>query len=321
MSRAFITGVTGQDGSYLAERLVAEGWDVHGLVRRTPVENEQSVPNGVTVHEGDLLDAEQLDATLQQVEPDLIVNLAGVTSVAASWDDPLSTFASSGGAVATVLDSALRLQNRTGREVRVVQASSAEIFGNPAQDPQNEATPLAPVSPYGAAKAFAHLVVGVYRGRGLHASSAILYNHESPRRPPTFVTRKITQGAARIARGLQEELVLGNLESRRDWGWAPDYVDAIMRMAAADEPDDYVIATGITHSVREFVQAAFDAAGLGPFGDRVRVDAAFVRPADALAPRGDASAARTKMGWAPTREFGSIIQSMVDADLARIDGR
>ena len=321
MSRAFITGVTGQDGSYLAERLIADGWEVHGLVRQLRVEGEQSVPVGVTAHEGDLLNPEQLDAIVRRLEPELIVNLAGLTSVAASWDDPLAAFAASGGAVATLLDSALRLQDRTGRPVRVVQASSSEIFGIPETDPQTESTRLAPVSPYGAAKAFAHLTVAVYRGRGLHASSAILYNHESPRRPPTFVTRKITQGAARIARGLQQELVLGNLDARRDWGWAPDYVDAMLRMAAADRPRDYVIATGVTHSVREFAQAAFDAAGLGPVGDRLRVDEQFVRPVDALAPRGDASAAREQLGWAPTRDFGAIVQSMVDVDLAEIDGR
>lgn len=321
MPRAFITGVTGQDGSYLAERLVASNWEVHGLVRRLQVDGEQPVPDGVVAHEGDLLDADSLTRAVDGAEPDLIVNLGGLTSVALSWSEPLLSYAASGGAAAILMDAALRRQERTGSQVCFVQASSSEIFGIPTTDPQNESAPLAPVSPYGAAKAFAHLSAGVYRGRGLRASSAILYNHESPRRPPSFVTRKITQGAARIARGLQDELILGDLEARRDWGWAPDYVDAIVRIAAAQTPADYVVATGVTHSVREFAQAAFDAAGLGPIGDRVRTDPAFLRPVDAQAPRGDAGALRGALGWTPTKGFGEIVQAMVRADLDQIDAR
>lgn len=319
MSRAFITGVTGQDGSYLVDRLVGEGWEVHGLVRSANVEGEQPVNDDIVAHEGDLTDAARLDGLLRELEPDLVVNLGGLTSVAASWNDPMATFSASGAAAATILDAALRLQDRVGRVVRVVQASSSEIFGTPEVDPQDESTRIAPVSPYGAAKAFAHLVVGVYRARGLHASSAILYNHESPRRPPSFVTRKITMGAARIAHGVQSELVLGNMEARRDWGWAPDYVDAILRMASADDPRDFVIATGVTHSVRDFAQAAFDAAGLGPVGDRLREDPALLRPIDALAPRGDASAIGEALGWVPTLTFAEIVGAMVREDLRQIE--
>lgn len=319
MPRAFITGITGQDGSYLAERLVADGWEVHGLVRRLEVEGEQPLLGGVVAHEGDLLETDGLVAIIDEVQPELVVNLGGLTSVALSWQQPLLSYAASGGAAAALMDAALRLQERIGSPVRFVQASSSEIFGTPRTELQDETAPIAPVSPYGAAKAFAHLSVGVYRGRGLHASSAILYNHESPRRPPSFVTRKISQAAARIARGLQQELVLGDLDARRDWGWAPDYIDAIVRMARAASPADYVVATGVTHSVREFAQAAFDAAGLGPIGDRVRSDPGFLRPVDAAAPRGDAGAIRASLGWAPTRDFGEIVAAMVQADLDEID--
>lgn len=321
MPRALITGVTGQDGSYLAERLTADGWDVHGLVRRLKVKDEQPLPVGVAPHEGDLLDVDGLVRIVDRVHPDLIVNLGGLTSVALSWQQPLLSYAASGGAAAALMDAALRLQDRSGSPVRFIQASSSEIFGIPRTDPQDEGTQIAPVSPYGAAKSFAHLTVGVYRGRGLHASSAILYNHESPRRPPTFVTRKISQGAARIARGLQDELVLGDLDARRDWGWAPDYVDAIVRMAGAPSAADFVVATGVTHSVRDFAQAAFDAAGLGPIGDRVRSDPDFLRPVDATAPRGDARSIREALGWAPTRGFAEIVAAMVRADLEEIDRR
>lgn len=319
MSRAFITGVTGQDGSYLAERLVEEGWEVHGLVRRLRIDGEQSVPVGVIAHEGDLLDAVGLGDLVEQLRPELIVNLAGLTSVALSWQQPLESYSASGGAAAALMDAALRVQESYGIPIRLVQASSSEIFGIPTSSPQTESAMIAPVSPYGAAKAFAHLSVGVYRGRGLHASSAILYNHESPRRPPTFVTRKITRAAARIARGLQDDLVLGDLDARRDWGWAPDYADAILRMARAETPADYIVATGVTHSVREFVRAAFDAAGLGPIEDRVRTDPSFLRPVDAIAPCGDAAKIRAQLGWSPTRTFSEIVEAMVQADLAEID--
>ena len=214
-----------------------------------------------------------------------------------------------------LLDAALRLQERLGRPVRFVQSASSEIFGTPRRAPQDEHTPVRPVSPYGAAKALAHACAEVYRGRGLAVSSLILYNHESPRRPTTFVTRKITQGAARIARSGGGELTLGNLEARRDWGWAPDYVDAMVR-AAAGEPDNFVIATGVAHSVQEFVATAFAHVRIEDWERHVTVDPGLFRPAEPTLLVGDAGRARTQLGWAPTRSFEEIVAAMVDHDLS-----
>ncbi len=215
------------------------------------------------------------------------------------------------------MESALQVQEKHGRPVRFVQASSAEIFGEPDRSPQDESTPVRPVNPYGAAKAYAHLMVDVYRRRDLHAVSAILYNHESPRRPEQFVTRKITSTVAAIAQGRAERLALGNLDARRDWGWAPDYVDAMVRAARAEAPRDYVIATGVARSVRDFVAAAFARAGIGDWEPLVVVDPEFVRPADPTELVGDATRARTALGWSPTVEFDEIVGRMVDADLGR----
>jgi GDPmannose 4,6-dehydratase len=220
----------------------------------------------------------------------------------------------SGIAAAAVLQAAWELSERTGGQVRVVQAASAEIFGNPANSPQDESTAIAPVTPYGAAKAYAHHMVGVYRGRGLHAVSAILYNHESPRRPLSFVTRKITSTAVSIARGGATELALGNLDARRDWGWAPDYVDAMVRAARHRVPSDYVIATGVPHSVAEFVAAAFARVGIDDWQPYVRVDPAFVRPVDAVELTGDPGRAQHELGWQPTLNFQQIVAAMVDAE-------
>src|SRR6478752_10370520 len=316
MPTAFITGITGQDGGYLAEQLLAQGSSVHGLVRAAAeVAPTVAAYPGVLLHVADLTDTAAVAGLLAEIAPDEIYNLAGISSVARSWQEPVATGAVSGLAAAGVLQAAWDLAERAGRRVAVVQASSAEIFGNPTTAPQNEDTPIAPVTPYGAAKAYAHHMARVYRGRGLHASTVILYNHESPRRPPAFVTRKITQGAAMIARGEQDELALGNLDARRDWGWAPDYVGAMVRAARHDRPDDYVIATGEAHSVREFVAAAFTAAGIDDWERYVRVDPAFVRPVDAVELTGDASRARTVLGWAPTVGFDDVVARMVRADL------
>lgn len=313
----FITGLTGQDGGYLAEQLCAEGATVHGLVRSDrEIEPTEAAFPGVRLHVADLADRAAVGSLLADVEPDEIYNLGGLSSVARSWQEPVVTGAVSGLAAAAVLQAAWELADRKGRSIAVVQASSAEIFGNPTSSPQDERTPIAPVTPYGAAKAYAHHMVRVYRGRGLRASSVILYNHESPRRPPAFVTRKITQGAARIARGEQDELALGNLDARRDWGWAPDYVDAMVRAARHESADDYVVATGVPHSVREFVAAAFAAAGIDDWERFVRVDPAFVRPVDAVELAGDPSRARERLGWAPTVGFDEIVARMVRADLA-----
>lgn len=317
MPRALVTGITGQDGSYLAEALVADGWQVDGLV----VGGDPLLPGlmarvpQVVTHEGDLADEVAVTALVDRLQPDEIYNLGGISSVAFSWERPLLTAQVTGLGPGILLEAAWQLQQRLGRPVRVLQASSAEIFGEPDRAPQDESTPIRPVNPYGAAKAFAHHLVGVYRARGLPASACVLYNHESPRRSDAFVTRKITKAAALIATGRQELLRLGNLDIRRDWGWAPDYVDAMRRALANDQPGDYVVATGRAHSVSDFVAAAFAHAGVPDWRARVEVDAALVRPADATEQVGDATKARTVLGWRPTVSFEEMVARMVDADL------
>lgn len=316
---AFLTGVSGQDGTLLARRLVGEGVAVHGLVRSpSEVATVSGDVPGVTVHVGDLLDAERVAAVLAEVAPDEVYNLGGISSVAQSWAEPVLTGQVSGVGAVAVFEAALRSQERHGRPVHVVQASSAEIFGVPDRSPQDEGTLVRPVSPYGAAKAYAHLMAAVYRTRGLAVSTAVLYNHESPLRPPTFVTRKITQAAARIATAGGGVLALGNLDARRDWGWAEDYVDALVRAARHEEADDFVVATGQTHSVAEFVEAAFRRAGVESWRDHVVVDPAFVRPVEANEVVGDASKARRVLGWAPTVGFDELVGRMVDHDLAEL---
>src|SRR3954452_7500953 len=285
MTRAFITGISGQDGSYLAERLLAEGVEVHALAHA--LEPPPEAP-GVELHRGDLTDSDEVRALLVDLAPDEVYNLAALSSVARSWQEPDLTARLNGMAAAALLESAHLVQEKQGRPVRFVQASSAEIFGEPDRSPQDESTPVRPVNPYGAAKAFAHHMVHVSRPRELHAVSAILYNHESPRRPDHFVTRKITSTAAAIAQGRADVLALGNLDARRDWGWAPDYVDAMVRAARADVPRDYVVATGVGRSVRDFVAAAFARAGLSDWERYVVVDPEFVRPADPTELVGDA---------------------------------
>jgi GDPmannose 4,6-dehydratase len=314
---ALVTGVTGQDGGYLVPLLLDQGVEVHGVVRPgdgAAASVAETYPE-VTLHSGDVSVPERMSELVQEVAPDEIYNLAGISSVAFSWQEPVTTAEMSGLAVANLLDAAWALAERSGRSVRFVQASSAEIFGNPVSSPQDESTPVAPVNPYGAAKAYGHHLVGVYRGRGLHAVSAILYNHESPSRPATFVTRKITRGAAMIARGEADELVLGNLDARRDWGWAPDYVDAMVRAARHHTAQDYVIATGVAHSVREFVAAAFLAVGISDWSRHVRTDPVLYRPVDAVELVGDASRARSELGWRPTVGFSEMVSRMVATDL------
>lgn len=321
MQRALVTGITGQDGGYLAERLLADGVEVHGLVHAGDAGERALLARSpqVRLHRGDLTDAASLRLAVAASDPDVVVNLGGISSVALSWREPELTADVTGTGTARLIDAAWEHGEKRGRPVRFVQAGSAEVFGNPDSSPQDETTPLRPTSPYGAAKAFAHGLVGVYRARGMHASSLLLYNHESPRRPESFVTRKITAGAARIARGLQDELVLGNLDARRDWGWAPDYVDAMVRAAGHDTPGDYVVATGVAHSVHEFVDAAFTRAGVPEWHGRVRVDPQFVRPTDATLQVGDAAKAARELGWVPTVQFEELVGRMVDADLALLD--
>lgn len=316
MPRAFVTGITGQTGSYLAELLAGTGWDVHGLVRPSDggaAQTRSLIPTA-RLHRGDLSDTDTLHRLVDEIEPDAIFNLGGLSSVAASWQHPVETARITAVPVAALLEAAWGLQERRGTPVAFVQASSAEIFGSPDRSPQDELTPVRPSNPYGAAKAYGHHLVGLYRARGLGASSCILFNHESPRRPPSFVTRKVTRAAARIALGLQDVVDLGNLDARRDWGWAPDYARAVA--GAAVVPGDYVIATGESHSVREFVAAAFLAAGVEDWEPHVHVDRSLVRPTDAAEQAGDSTKARTVLGWEPTKTFHEIVAEMVEADLA-----
>lgn len=313
MTRAFITGISGQDGSYLAEQLLHEGVEVHALAH--PDEAQPQLRD-IALHPGDLANVDEVRALVLDLAPDEIYNLAGLSSVARSWQEPDLTARVNALGAAGLMESARLCQETRGVPVRLVQASSAEIFGEPERSPQDESTPIRPVNPYGASKAYAHLMVDVLRSRGLHAVSAILYNHESPRRPPQFVTRKITSTVAAIAQGRAERLALGNLDARRDWGWAPDYVDALVRAARAEEPRDYVIATGVAHSVREFVAAAFSRCGIDDWEPYVTVDPAFVRPADPTELTGDASLAHAELGWSPTVGFDEIVGRMVEADLA-----
>ena len=317
MRTALITGITGQDGGYLAEQLVAAGVAVHGLVR--PGESLPAplagVANQVTLHQLDLTDAAGLGRVLQDSAPDEVYNLAGVSSVGSSWAEPVLTSEVNGVFVARLLQLVWEQQERSGTAVRFVQASSAEIFAGTTSSPQDEQTPVSPRSPYGATKAFAHGLVQVFRARGLHASNAILYNHESPRRPTAFVTRKITSTVAAISTGRAAGLELGNLDARRDWGWAPEYVDAMARLARHETGADVIVATGISHTVAEFVAAAFARVGIGDWASYVSTNPAFVRPVDAVELVGDPARARELLGWEPQVGFEELVGRMVDADL------
>ena len=317
-TRALITGIAGQDGSLLAELLLGKGYEVAGVVRpgaTGPFPNLAAVQGRVELLEIDLLDEKQLGVALAAFAPDEIYNLAAPSFVPRSWDEPVATaeFAAVG---ATALLEAVR---RHRPEARAYQASSSEIFGEPRETPQTEQTPLSPLTPYGVAKAYAHFIVRSYRVRyGLHASSGILYNHESPRRPLDFLPRKVAAGAAAIKLGLQDELVLGDLDARRDWSYAGDSVQAMWLMLQQDEPDDYVIASGVLHSVRDLVAAAFGHVGLD-WERHVRVDPAFLRgKAELHNLVGDASKARRQLGWRPEVGFEQLVQLLVDADLARL---
>lgn len=320
---AFLTGVMGQDGSYMAESLLAHGWKVHGLVRHMPAgvtETEgETVVDGVEYHVGDLSRPAELDSILKSVRPDFVFNLGGISSVYQSWQLPYETSLVSGASVVSILETLWQLQESTGKEVRFLQASSAELFGEAKSAPQNESTQIKPISPYGAAKALAHHAVGVYRARGLFASSAILYNHESVRRPAKFVTRKITYGAAAIAAGKMERLSLGNLHAIRDWGWAPDYVDAMTRIINAGQPDDFVVATGTSHTVQDFVEAAFSAAGIDDWRSVVDIDQSLARPTDAAEMRGDITKISSQLGWRPSTDFEALVTAMVRHDQSLLE--
>ncbi len=314
MTRAFVTGIGGQDGSYLAERLLAEGVEVHALA------HEQDPPPeapGVELHTGDLTRVDDVRALLLDLAPDEVYNLAAISSVARSWDQPDLTALVNGTAAVALMESALQVQDKSGRQVRFVQASSAEIFGQPEVTPQDETTPIRPVNPYGAAKAYAHLSADVYRRRDLHAVSAILYNHESPRRPTTFVTRKITSTVAAIAQGRSRAALPRQPRREARLGLGP----RLRRRPGAGRPGRRAHATsssppGVSHSVRDFAAAAFHHAGIDDWEGLVDTDPALVRPADPTELTGDASRARRELGWAPTVGFEELVGRMVDADLA-----
>jgi len=317
MSRALITGIGGQDGSFLAELLLERGYEVVGVVRpgAPPYANLAPIADRVELVEADLLDQRSLEAAIEASRPREIYNLAAPSFVPASWDRPVETaeFAAVG---ATSVLEAIRAVDSSAR---FYQASSSEIFGEPGETPQTEDTPLAPVTPYGVAKAYAHHIVGSYRRRyGLFACSGILYNHESPRRPLEFVPRKVAHAAAAISLGLERELLLGDLDARRDWGYAGDYVRAMWLMLQQEEPDDYVVSSGQGHSVRELVQCAFGYVGLD-WQEHVRVDPALQRGAAELHRLvGDASKARERLGWEPEVDFTRLVHLLVDADLGQL---
>jgi GDPmannose 4,6-dehydratase len=313
MRRALVTGASGQDGSLLVELLAARGYEVHGTTRAVGAR----VAASVVLHEVDLRVAD-LAALVAEVDPHEVYNLAAVSSVAQSWIQPQATAEINGLVVARLLAAVAEHESSGGRPVRFVQASSAEIFGEADRVPQDERTSIRPSNPYGAAKAYAHHLVGAYRAAGMFASSCILYNHESPRRPPTFVTRKITMAAAAIAAGRQDVLELGTLSARRDWGWAPDYVDALHRIAEADDPDDFIIATGRSHSVEDFVALAFARVGIEDWRSVVRTSADLQRPTDVPEQVGDARHAHEVLGWEPTVDFEQLVAAMVDADVAAL---
>jgi GDPmannose 4,6-dehydratase len=309
--RALITGVTGQDGWYLSELLVAQGHEVFGLV--VDLDTAQ-LPPGVRPLSGDMSDTASLAAALDDCRPAELYNLASISSVARSWNDPALVADVNGVGVLRLLD---QLRRRDWTHVRFVQAGSAEIFGDAAA-PQSEATPLRPVTPYGVAKALAQHAVLAYRTSGLWAASVILYNHESPRRPVGFVTRKITKAVAGIATGAREPLVLGTLDVRRDWGFAGDYAEAMTLVARHERPDDFVVSSGVSHTIAEFVAAAFAHVGIDDWRPWVRIDADLRRPADAAEQRGDSRHIRETLGWRPRIDFQQLVAAMVDADLARI---
>lgn len=314
---ALVTGITGQDGSYLAELLLAKGYRVYGLVRRLSSPNTANIAgirDRLEILDGDLMDQSSINQAFKAATPDEVYNLAAQSFVATSFAQPALTGEVTGLGALRMLEA----MRHHAPEARFYQAASSEMFGHVRVEPQDESTTFHPRSPYGVAKLYAYWAGINYReAYHLHISNGILFNHESSRRGQEFVTRRITDGVARIATGKAKEITLGNLDSRRDWGYAPDYVDLMWRIVQHPTPDDFIGATGESHSVREFVEEAFRAAGLGPVGDRVRVDERLFRPAEVYNLRGDASKAHRLLGWKPTVGFPELVHHMVEADLQR----
>ncbi len=318
MKKALITGITGQDGSYLAELLLEKGYEVHGMVRRSSTETFSRIEHlrdKINIEQADLLDQLSIINLIETVQPDEVYNLAAQSFVPTSWTQPVLTAEFTAVGVTKVLE-AIRLVNKN---IRFYQASSSEMFGKVQQVPQTEKTPLYPRSPYGVAKVYGHWITVNYReSYDIFACSGILFNHESPRRGKEFVTRKITDGVARIKCGLQDKLYLGNLDSKRDWGFAGDYVKAMWLMLQQDEPDDYVISTGETHSVKKFCDIAFKRAGLN-WEDHVKIDQRFVRPAEVDLLVGNPEKAQKKLDWKPDVSFEQLVNMMVDEDIKRYE--
>ena len=319
MKRALITGITGQDGSYLAELLLEKGYEVHGMVRRASTEKFERIAHiksRLTLHQADLLDQRSLVIAIESSRPSEVYNLAAQSFVPTSWAQPILTGEFTGLGVTRVLESIRQVDP----SIRFYQASSSEMFGKVKSSPQNEATPFHPRSPYGVAKVYGHFITVNYReSYDMFAVSGILFNHESPRRGLEFVTRHVSDGAARISLGLADRLPIGNLDAERDWGFAGDYVDAMWRMLQADEPDDYVIGTGIQHSVRDVCRLAFEHVGLD-WERYVEIDPTRFRPAEVDHLMADFSRARERLGWEPGMEFASLVRMMVDADVQRLKG-
>jgi GDPmannose 4,6-dehydratase len=315
--KALITGITGQDGSYLAELLLEKGYEVFGMTRRASTENVERIghlTDRITLIQGDLLDPHSLVSALRTSEPAEVYNLAAQSFVPTSWNQPVLTAEFTAVGVTRLLE-AIRTVDPN---IRVYQASSSEMYGKVREVPQNEETPFYPRSPYGVAKAYGHYITVNYReSYGLYAVSGILFNHESPRRGREFVTRKISDGVARIKLGMAEDLRLGNLDAERDWGFAGDYVEAMWQMLQQPEPGDYVVATGETHSVREFAEIAFAHAGLD-WQQHVKSDPEFMRPAEVDQLVGDPARAKRELGWEPKHSFRDLVEMMVDADLERL---
>lgn len=317
MKRALITGITGQDGSYLAELLLEKGYKVYGMVRRASTENFERIEHireCISIVQADLLDQLSLIELIEDVGPDEVYNFAAQSFVPTSWIQPALTGEFTALGVTKVLE-AVKLVDR---KIKFYQASSSEMFGKVTESPQNEKTPFHPRSPYGVAKVYGHFITVNYReSYDMFTVSGILFNHESPRRGLEFVTRKISDGVARIKLGMAKELRLGNLDARRDWGYAGDYVEAIWMMLQRKQPEDFVIASGKAHTVRDFARAAFDHAGLD-WKKHVKVDPALIRPAEVNRLLGDSSKARRVLGWKPRVDFNGLVAMMVDADIARL---
>jgi GDPmannose 4,6-dehydratase len=317
--RALVTGITGQDGRYLAQLLVEKGYDVVGMVRgqaNPKIQMIQEETPGLELVEGDLQDLSSLIGVVEQVQPDEVYNLGAISFVALSFRQPELTADITGLGVLRMLEAIRVVGGSRDNSIRFYQASSSEMFGKVRETPQTERTPFHPRSPYGAAKVFGHYTTINYReAYGLFAASGICFNHESPRRGLEFVTRKVTNAVARIKLGLQDKLVLGNVDAARDWGFAGDFAEAMWLMLQQDEADDYVIATGETHTVRELLELSFESAGLGPWQDFVERDPRFERPAEVDVLTGDATKAKTNMGWTPRVGFAELVDMMVRSDL------